>query len=294
MGCHCQHAAQFRRAVGRRATACTPVVSVLIERQRLNPFALLASQGVPLAFGSDAPVTSIDRGRPCARRLDHRTTGSAISARAAFAAATRGAGGPAGSGTASPAPWCRARRPPTPCGMPGPRGRGAARRRQRWSTDPRSRVPALPRLGPTDALPTLPPDSASGRCHPWLSTPGGDGLSSATRLAPRMEGPSPLRTSVRSPTALTPNSSITPAQSPLMPRWRRRPTTSTTTSTTTTSTTTTRTRTPGDGRPCRLRWCRGCRGWWSPSQPARCSSPAFRRRTGGGPPSSPSRCCPGS
>ncbi|WP_225341726.1 hypothetical protein, partial [Mycobacterium avium] len=23
----------------------------------------------------------------------------------------------------------------------------------RWSTDPRSRVPALPRLGPTDALP---------------------------------------------------------------------------------------------------------------------------------------------
>jgi predicted amidohydrolase YtcJ len=60
----------------------------------LNPFALLASQGVALAFGSDAPVTGFD-------------------------------------------PWATVR---------------AAARRW-WSTDPRSGVPALPRLCPTDTLP---------------------------------------------------------------------------------------------------------------------------------------------
>ena len=58
--------------------------------QRLNPFALLASQGVPLAFGSDAPVTGIDPWASVRAAVNHHTPGSAISARAAFAAATRG------------------------------------------------------------------------------------------------------------------------------------------------------------------------------------------------------------
>ena len=58
---------------------------------RLNPLALLASQGVPLAFGSDTPVTSMNPWATVRAATRHRTAGSAVSARAAFAAATRGA-----------------------------------------------------------------------------------------------------------------------------------------------------------------------------------------------------------
>ncbi|MCV7100484.1 amidohydrolase family protein, partial [Mycobacterium palustre] len=57
---------------------------------RLNPLALLASQGVPLALGSDAPVTCLDPWLGVRAAVNHHTPGSAISARAAFAAATRG------------------------------------------------------------------------------------------------------------------------------------------------------------------------------------------------------------
>ncbi|MGB3352247.1 MAG: amidohydrolase family protein, partial [Mycobacterium sp.] len=59
--------------------------------RRLNPFALLASQGVPLAFGSDSPVTVLNPWAAIRAATTHHTPGSAISARAAFAAATRGA-----------------------------------------------------------------------------------------------------------------------------------------------------------------------------------------------------------
>ncbi|ETB51771.1 amidohydrolase, partial [Mycobacterium avium subsp. paratuberculosis 10-8425] len=55
---------------------------------QLNPFALLASQGVPLALGSDAPVTGLDPWTSVRAAAHHRTPGSAISVRAAFAAAT--------------------------------------------------------------------------------------------------------------------------------------------------------------------------------------------------------------
>jgi predicted amidohydrolase YtcJ len=57
---------------------------------RLNPFALLASQGVALAFGSDAPVTGLDLWGTVRAAANHQTPGSAISSRAAFAAASRG------------------------------------------------------------------------------------------------------------------------------------------------------------------------------------------------------------
>jgi predicted amidohydrolase YtcJ len=57
---------------------------------RLNPLALLASQGVPLAFGSDSPVTSMNPWETVAPRPATRPA-SAISTRAAFSAATRGA-----------------------------------------------------------------------------------------------------------------------------------------------------------------------------------------------------------
>jgi predicted amidohydrolase YtcJ len=121
---------------------------------QLNPLALLASQGVPLALGSDAPVTRIDPWASVRAAVNHHTPGSAVSARAAFAAATRGgwrAGGARDglAGTLVPgAPASYAVWDAGPLDVHAPRDAV-----QRWSTDPRSRVPALPRLGPTDALP---------------------------------------------------------------------------------------------------------------------------------------------
>ncbi|ORW92994.1 amidohydrolase [Mycobacterium sp. IEC1808] len=121
---------------------------------RLNPLALLASQGVPLALGSDAPVTGIDPWASVRAAVNHRTPGSAVSARAAFAAATRGGWRASGArdglaGTLAPgAPASYAVWDAGPLDVHAPRDAV-----QRWSTDPRSRVPALPRLGPTDALP---------------------------------------------------------------------------------------------------------------------------------------------
>lgn len=125
---------------------------------RLNPFALLASAGVPLAFGSDAPVTGIDPWSTVRAAVHHRTTGSGISARAAFAAATRGAWRAGGvrdgvTGTlvpgapASYAVW----------DLPGTADvlevAAPADAVQRWSTEPNSRVPALPRLDAAAELP---------------------------------------------------------------------------------------------------------------------------------------------
>ena len=121
----------------------------------LNPFALLASQGVPLALGSDAPVTGLDPWGSVRAAVNHHTTGSAISARAAFAAATRGGWRAAGvrdgvTGTLVPgAPASYAVWDAGPLDVAAPRDAV-----QRWSTDPRSRVPGLPRLHPADVLPS--------------------------------------------------------------------------------------------------------------------------------------------
>lgn len=114
----------------------------------LNPFALLASQGVPLAFGSDSPVTGLHPWATVRAAVHHRTPGSGISARAAFAAATRGgwrAGGVRDgiTGTLVPgAPASYAIWETGPLAVSTPADDAAAR----WSTDPRSRVPALPNL----------------------------------------------------------------------------------------------------------------------------------------------------
>ncbi|MGO4444952.1 amidohydrolase [Mycobacterium sp. 2YAF39] len=113
----------------------------------LNPFALLASQGVPLAFGSDTPVTSMNPWATVRAATQHQTHGSALSARAAFAAATRGAWRAAGirdgeTGTLVPgAPASYAVWEADEFEVSAP-----ADAVQRWSTDTRSRVPALPRL----------------------------------------------------------------------------------------------------------------------------------------------------
>ncbi|TRW79031.1 amidohydrolase family protein [Mycolicibacterium sp. 018/SC-01/001] len=113
----------------------------------MNNFALLASQGVPLAFGSDSPVTDMDPWLAVRAATTHRTPGSAVSARAAFAAATRGAWRAGGvrdgvTGTLVPgAPASYAVWDADEFDVAAP-----ADAVQRWSTDPRSRVPVLPRL----------------------------------------------------------------------------------------------------------------------------------------------------
>ena len=119
---------------------------------KLNAFALLASQGVPLAFGSDSPVTGLNPWAAVRAASRHRTPGSAVSVRAAFAAATRGAWRAGGArdgitGTFVPgAPASYAIWEADGLEVSAP-----ADAVQRWSTDQRSRVPALPRLD--DPLP---------------------------------------------------------------------------------------------------------------------------------------------
>jgi hypothetical protein len=56
----------------------------------MNPFAALAADGVALALGSDSPVTPLDPWGAVRAAVRHRTPGSGLSARAAFAAHTRG------------------------------------------------------------------------------------------------------------------------------------------------------------------------------------------------------------
>lgn len=146
---------------------------------RLNNVALLASQGVPLAFGSDAPVTDLNPWTSVRAAANHRTPGSAVSAQAAFAAATRGGWRAAGvrdalAGTLTPgapasyAIWdigeldsgaptwlaeVSAHRGAEHSGVSRPGRSGGADARRRGPAALRSRVPALPRLGPADALP---------------------------------------------------------------------------------------------------------------------------------------------
>ncbi|MGV9798034.1 amidohydrolase [Mycobacterium sp. NPDC003449] len=121
---------------------------------RLNPLALLASEGVPIAFGSDSPVTSMNPWETLRAAVAHRTPSSALSARAAFAAATRGgwrAGGVRDGVTGTLVPGAAASYAiwdADDLEVSAP-----ANAVQRWSTDPRSRVPALPRLGAGARLP---------------------------------------------------------------------------------------------------------------------------------------------
>ncbi len=122
--------------------------------RRLNPLALLASEGVPLAFGSDSPVTSMNPWEWVRAAANHRTPASAVSVRAAFNAASRGAwraGGVRDGITGTLVPGAPASYAVWEAGaLQAP---GAAEAVQRWSTDPRSRVPALPRLDGDDPLP---------------------------------------------------------------------------------------------------------------------------------------------
>ncbi|MBC3841825.1 amidohydrolase family protein [Streptacidiphilus sp. 4-A2] len=122
------------------------------ERARaMNPFAALLRAGVPLALGSDAPVTALDPWGTVRAAAFHRTpsTGSRSarpSPRTPGAAGGRWAGttrAPGAGAPASYAVWA-----PAELLVQAPDQRVA-----NWSTDPRSGVPGLPDLTPGGPLP---------------------------------------------------------------------------------------------------------------------------------------------
>lgn len=80
----------------------------------LNPFAAMLRAGVPLAFGSDAPVTPLDPGAPSGPppSTSPPSTGSPPAPRSPR---TPAAGGARSGGTRT-ASWCPAPSPATPCG----------------------------------------------------------------------------------------------------------------------------------------------------------------------------------
>src|SRR5664280_2597092 len=119
----------------------------------LNPLAAFAAAGVPLAFGSDAPVTRLDPWGGVRAAVHPRNPEHALSARAAFAAATRGgwrAAGRDGAGELAPgAPATYAVWTAGQLRVQVPDERVAG-----WSTDPRAAVAGLPDLSPGATLPT--------------------------------------------------------------------------------------------------------------------------------------------
>ncbi|MGW1750861.1 amidohydrolase [Streptomyces sp. NPDC002092] len=111
----------------------------------LNPFAALLRAGVPLAFGSDSPVTPLDPWGTVRAAAFHRTPEHRISVRAAFTAHTRGGWRAIGRDDAgllvpgAPADYAVWRTDELVVQAPDDRV-------ARWSTDPRSGTPGLPDL----------------------------------------------------------------------------------------------------------------------------------------------------
>ncbi|MFJ5637577.1 amidohydrolase [Streptomyces goshikiensis] len=128
----------------------------------LNPFAALLKAGVPLAFGSDAPVTPLDPWGTVRAAAFHRTPEHRISVRAAFTAHTRGgwrALGRDDAGVLVPgAPADYAVWQTGELVVQAPDDRVA-----RWSTDPRSGTPGLPDLSPGRDLPVCLATVVGGR-----------------------------------------------------------------------------------------------------------------------------------
>ncbi|MGC5568168.1 amidohydrolase [Streptomyces sp. FR-108] len=123
------------------------------ERARtLNPYAALLRAGVPLAFGSDSPVTPLDPWGTVRAAAFHRTPEHRVSVRAAFTAHTRGGWRAVGRDDAgslvpgAPADYAVWRTEELVVQAPDDRV-------ARWSTDPRSGTPGLPDLSPGADLP---------------------------------------------------------------------------------------------------------------------------------------------
>ncbi|QGV81683.1 amidohydrolase [Streptomyces ficellus] len=133
------------------------------ERARtLNPYAALLRAGVPLAFGSDSPVTPLDPWGTVRAAAFHRTPEHRISVRAAFTAHTRGGWRATGRDDAgvlvpgAPADYAVWRADELVVQAPDDRV-------ARWSTDPRSGTPGLPDLTPGADLPVCLRTVVSGR-----------------------------------------------------------------------------------------------------------------------------------
>ncbi|WP_097934646.1 amidohydrolase, partial [Streptomyces sp. rh207] len=118
----------------------------------LNPYAALLRAGVPLAFGSDSPVTPLDPWGTVRAAAHHRTPQHRISVRAGFTAHTRGGWRAVGRDDAgllvpgAPADYAVWRTAELLVQAPDDRV-------ARWSTDPRSGTPGLPDLDPGADLP---------------------------------------------------------------------------------------------------------------------------------------------
>jgi predicted amidohydrolase YtcJ len=133
------------------------------ERARtLNPFAALLHAGVPLAFGSDSPVTPLGPWEAIRAAACHRTPEHRVSVRAGFAAHTRGGWRAVGRDDAgvlvpgAPADYAVWRTGELAVRVPD-------ERLARWSTDPRSQTPGLPGLDPGSELPVCLRTVVSGR-----------------------------------------------------------------------------------------------------------------------------------
>lgn len=119
----------------------------------LNPFAAMTRAGVPLALGSDSPVTPLDPWGTVRAAAFHRTLDHRISARGAFNAHTRGGWRAAGRDDAgvlvpgAPADYVIWQAGDLVVQAPDDRVAN-------WSTDPRSGTPGLPDLSPDLPLPT--------------------------------------------------------------------------------------------------------------------------------------------
>jgi predicted amidohydrolase YtcJ len=118
----------------------------------LNPYAALLRAGVPLAFGSDSPVTPLGPWEAIRAAAFHRTPGHRISVRGGFTAHTRGGRRAVGSDDAgvlvpgAPADYALWRTGELVVQAPDLRVAN-------WSTDPRSGTPGLPDLTPGGQLP---------------------------------------------------------------------------------------------------------------------------------------------
>ncbi|MDK1473312.1 amidohydrolase family protein [Streptomyces sp. 549] len=124
-----------------------------VERARtLNPYAALLRAGVPLALGSDSPVTPLDPWGTVRAAAFHRTPEHRVSVRAAFTAHTRGGWRALGRDDAgvlvpgAPADYALWRTGALVLQAPD-------NRVANWSTDPRSGTPGLPDLTPGGQLP---------------------------------------------------------------------------------------------------------------------------------------------
>ncbi|WP_328840257.1 amidohydrolase [Streptomyces europaeiscabiei] len=134
-----------------------------VERARtLNPFAALLRAGVPLAFGSDSPVTPLDPWGTVRAAAFHRTAEHRVSVRAAFTAHTRGGWRAIGRDDAgvlvpgAPADYAVWRTGELVVQAPDDRV-------ARWSTDPRSGTPGLPDLSLGADLPVCLRTVVAGR-----------------------------------------------------------------------------------------------------------------------------------